>query len=179
MVSTFAIVYMITHYVVRTSRSKDFRQDYGRLVELWSLVCPGTPYMACTATATHSIYKEIVSSLEMTNSVRVSHSPYRSNIFYDVKAHSDLENGLSGLLSTRKEKLNTTSCIIVYCLSLNTCSDLYAYFHYELGAASYYPPGSPELSENRLFGMYHASTPQHNKDVISQSLLDPEWSCPN
>ena len=30
-------------------RSKDFRQDYGRLVELRSLVRPGTPFMACTA----------------------------------------------------------------------------------------------------------------------------------
>ena len=129
--------------------------------------------MACTATATHSIFNDIVSSLEMTNCVRVSHSPDRSNIFYEVKSRNDLESDLSGLLSTLKEKCNTTPRVIVYCLSLNTCSDLYAHFHYELGPASYFPPGSPELSENRLFGMYHASTPQHNKDVISQSLLDP------
>ena len=32
-------------------RSKDFRQDYGRLAELRSLVRPGTPFMACTAIA--------------------------------------------------------------------------------------------------------------------------------
>ena len=61
----------------------------------------------------------------------------------------------------------------MYCRTLNMCSDLFAHFHYELGASSYYPPGSPELSENRLFGMYHGSTPQHNKEVITQSLLDP------
>ena len=32
-------------------RSKDYRQDYGRLAELRSLVRPGTPFMACTAIA--------------------------------------------------------------------------------------------------------------------------------
>ena len=74
-----------------------------------------------------------------------------------------------------KEKRNTTPHVILYYLSLNTCSDLYAHFHYELGPASYFTPGSPQLSENRLFGMYHASTPQNNKDVISQSLLDQAW----
>ena len=36
----------------------------------------------------------------------------------------------------------------------------------------YYPPSAPELSKNRLFGMFHASTPQHSKDVIMGSLQD-------
>ena len=29
-----------------------------------------------------------------------------------------------------------------------------------------------KVSENRLFGMFHASTPQHSKDVIMESLQD-------
>ena len=36
----------------------------------------------------------------------------------------------------------------------------------------YYPPSAPELSENRLFDMFHASTLQHSKDVIMGSLQD-------
>ena len=36
--------------------------------------------------------------------------------------------------------------------------------------SQYYPPKTPELSENRLFGMFHASTPQHSKYVITESL---------
>ena len=31
---------------------------------------------------------------------------------------------------------------------------------------------APELSENRLFGMFHASTPQHSKGVNTGSLPD-------
>ena len=38
---------------------------------------------------------------------------------------------------------------------------------------SYYPPGVSLVSDNRLFGMFHSNTPQYNKDVILQSLLDP------
>lgn len=90
-----------------------------------------------------------------------------------MKVRTDIACDLSGLLSTLQEKLIETPRVIVYCRSLNTCSNLYAHFRYGLGAASYYPPGSPELSDHHLFGMFHACTPQHNKDVITQSLLDP------
>ena len=41
-----------------------------------------------------------------------------------------------------------------------------------MGKSQYYPPSAPELSENRLFGMFHASTPQHSKDVIMGSVQD-------
>ena len=37
-------------------------------------------------------------------------------------------------------------------------------------AVSYYPIRSNQVSDNHLFGMYHANTPPHNKDVILQSL---------
>jgi len=36
----------------------------------------------------------------------------------------------------------------------------------------YYPSGASQLSNNRLFGMFHAKTPEHSKDVIVQSLQD-------
>ena len=43
-----------------------------------------------------------------------------------------------------------------------------------LGDNSYYPAGSPQLSDYRLFGMYHSNTPQYNKDVILKSLTQPD-----
>ena len=42
-----------------------------------------------------------------------------------------------------------------------------------MGISQYYPPGAPELSVNRLFGMFHAKTPQRKKDNIVRSLQDP------
>ena len=52
------------------------------------------------------------------------------------------------------------------------CADLFSHFSYEMGKSQYYPPSAPELSEYGLFGMIHASTPQHSKDVIMGSLQD-------
>ena len=59
-----------------------------------------------------------------------------------------------------------TPRVIVYCNSLMMCADLLR--------SQYYPPGTAELSDNRLFGMFHARTPQHSKYVIIKSLLDPQ-----
>ena len=43
---------------------------------------------------------------------------------------------------------------------------------YELGDSSYYPTGAPKIASNRLFGMYHSGTADHNKNVITKSMSD-------
>ena len=138
------------------------------------MVPPGTPMMACTATASKSVKEEVIDSLEMSGCVEVTASPDRPNIYYEVKPRTDIDTDFVSLVTTLREKAVNTPRVLVYCQSLDTCADLYAHFHYELGEASYYPPGSPHLSDYRLFGMFHASTPQHNKDVILKSLLVPD-----
>ena len=111
--------------------------------------------------------------MEMQEFVTVSLSPNQPNIMYEVKPRTEPEADFSDLLSTLREKLVSTPRVIVYCQTLMMCTDLFAHFSYEMGSDQYYPPGSPELSDNRLFGMFHASTPQHSKDVIVNSLMDP------
>ena len=69
-----------------------------------------------------------------------------------------------------KEKAVDTRRVLVYCQSLNMCADLYGPFNYELGEASYHPPGSPHLSDYWLFRMFHACTLQYSKNVILKSL---------
>ena len=64
--------------------------------------------------------------------------------------------------------------MVVYCRSLNMVADLYAHFLYTLGDDSYYPEGAQHISDNRLFGMYHANTSPHNKEVIQTSMLDAD-----
>ena len=58
----------------------------------------------------------------------------------------------------------------MYCTSLDMCSNLYAHFLYTLKYRSYYPPGAEQISDNRLFGMFHSKTDDHNKDVIMRSM---------
>ena len=162
----------VSFSLLMQTRSKDFRPSFSRLAEVRSLIPASTPCMACTATATRSVREEIIKSLEMEGCVTISVSPDRPNIFYEVRKRNDIDTDLADLIDTLREKLVNTPRVIVYCQSLNTCSDLFAHFLYSLGLTSYHPPGAAELCENRLFGMYHSCTPQHNKDVILQSLRD-------
>ena len=135
---------------------------------------PGTPYMAFTATATNSVHIEVMKLLEMDDCIEISSSPDRCNIFYEVCDCTSVEWDLSWLMGSFRENLHKTPQVIVYCQSLDMCASLYAHFHFELGDVSYYPAGVVQLSENRLFGMFHASTSQHNKDIILQSLMKPD-----
>ena len=99
-------------------------------------------------------------------------SPNRSNIKYVESRRTKLETNFSESLSTLKEKQKDTLRVIVYCRTLMICADLFSRFSYEMGKSQYYPPSAPELSENCLFGMFHASTPQHSKGVIMGNLQD-------
>ena len=88
-----------------------------------------------------------------------------------VERRTELETEISESLITFKEKQKDTLRVIVYCRTLMICADLFSRFSNEMGKSQYYPPSAPELSENRLFGMFYAST-QHSKDVIMGSLQD-------
>ena len=100
---------------------------------------PGTPLLACTATASRSVKKEV--------------------IFYQVKPRTDIDTDFLPLTTLQKEAVCAPR-VLVYCQSLDTSADLFAHFLYELGESSYYPPGSPHLSEYRLFPCQHTSTQQ-------------------
>ncbi len=126
--------------------------------------------MACTATITHDMRREIVNTLEMNECEFIYSSPDRPNIFYQVHPRTNIDNDLKSVVLSLKELKNTTPRVIIYCRSLDMCANLYAHFHFELGDMSYYPPESEKISDNRLFGMFHASTPEHNKDVLLRSL---------
>jgi superfamily II DNA helicase RecQ len=49
------------------------------------------------------------------------------------------------------------------------CADLLAHFLYALGEANSYFPANAEHTSD---GMYHAKTPDHNKEVILKSMQD-------
>ena len=104
----------------------------------------------------------------------ISASPDRPNIFYEVHRKTEFENNLRPILNSLKKLRNKAPRVIVYCRTLDICSDLYAHFLYELGNDSYFPVGSEQISDNRLFEMYHSTTPQHNKDVTMRSLSIPD-----
>lgn len=143
---------------------------YGRLSELRALVPSGTPVIAVTATATKQMRNDICHKLEMSPYKFICASPDRPNLYYEVLTRSNMKEDLSTLVSELKLNKITAPRVIIYCRSLNICADLYCHFLECLGNNSYFPPGAEKISNNRLFGMYHANTPSHNKEVIMQSM---------
>ena len=55
----------------------------------------------------------------------------------------------------------------MYCQSLDMCAslDLYAHFLHALRDASYYLPSAEHINDNRLFGVFHSCTNEHNEGI--------------
>ena len=155
-------------------RCHDFRPSYRRLHEIRALVAKGTPFLACTATITRSVREEVMRSLEMVECEFVCTSPDRPNIFYEVHPRVDIDTDMVSVVQSLKDLRSKAPRVVIYCRSLDMCANLYAHFLYELGDESYYPLGADKVSDNRLFGMFHANTPEHNKEVILKSLSQPD-----
>lgn len=143
---------------------------YSRVGEIRAFVAPGTPMLALTATITKTMRVDVSRKLEMSVCKIVYTSPERPNIYYEVKRRLEISVDLHFVVDELRQHKQVMPRVIVYCRSLNTCADLYAFFLSYLGENSYYPLGSDKVSDNRLFGMFHAHTAAHNKEVILESL---------
>ena len=158
------------HCVSRWSRF--FRPSYGRLGEIRALVPSGTPWLACTATATHVVREDVCRILDTSgcNVILLCKSPDRPNIYYEVHERRDIKSDFEPLVKELLSNSKKANRVIVYCRSMNMCSDIYIHFLTTLGKQSYYPDGAEQISDNRLFGMFHSDTPTHNKEVILKSM---------
>ena len=153
-------------------RDKDCHPAYHHLVDVCVLVSLHTPVMKCISTATNSIIKEVVLTLEMWEFVTVCLSLDQRNILYEVKTRAEPETDFSDPLSIPREKLVSTPRVI--CLLPNcddVCSFVCSLQLWNFNDRYYHPP--PHPCGNRLLGMFNASTPKHSIDVIMQTLMGP------
>ena len=153
-------------------QGRTFCPVYANIGELRAVVPSGTPMIAFTATATRTIRHDVLVKLEMCDSKLVHVTPNRSNIYFEVRPRTTIEVDMAPIVCDLQANKWKAQRVLI-CHSLNTCADLYAHFCYELGEdGSYYPENAEHVSDNRLYGMYHAISPPHNKDVILKSMLD-------
>ena len=154
--------------------SCDFRPLYGFLHEIWALVPKGTPFLACTATVTHSIQHEVIQSFEMVYCELISTSPDRANIYFEVRPCTEIDTDWKTVICSLKEHKNRAPRVIVYwrsreirmCRSVCPCTSI-------MSLAMTRTTGSHKISDNGLFRMFHANTPQYNKEVILEILTQP------
>lgn len=135
------------------------------------MVPANTPVLALTATVTNKMKEDIILSLDMQGCNIVALSPNRPNICYIVRRQTDIPCDLKPLTDMLLHLKRNATRHVVYCSTIDTCADLFEHFLLTLKEHSYFPPDSAQLAENRLFGMYHSHTPEHNKQVIQESLL--------
>ena len=72
-----------------------------------------------------------------------------------MSARTDIDTDFSSLVKDLELNSAWANPVIIYCRSLNMCSDIYEYFHYSLGKKGYYPPGSDEICRNWYVSFKH------------------------
>ncbi|EFJ14467.1 hypothetical protein SELMODRAFT_234552 [Selaginella moellendorffii] len=102
----------------------DFRPDY-KALGILKQQFPRVPLMALTATATHSVRKDILSILRIPHATVIETSFDRPNLKYKVVI-KDPKDPLEQLGKIIKDDF-ARQCGIVYCLSKNECKDVCDY----------------------------------------------------
>lgn len=82
---------------------------------------------------TPAVREDVIELLDMKGCKVVCVSPDRPNIYYKVRACTEIENDLQPLVDSLQAKYNKADCAIVYCRSRNTVAALYAHFLFTLG----------------------------------------------
>ncbi|XP_063043616.1 ATP-dependent DNA helicase RecQ-like [Engraulis encrasicolus] len=150
---------------------KAFRESFARLAELRSIVKPGTPILALTATADLDSQAVVKRQLHLENATEVIISPNRKNIRLGLSTvSSDSMECLNWIVRAVKEKGPTMAPIIIYCRTLPMCGKVFCHLQYELGEDSWVDRDPEHTAENRLIGMFHSQTLPHHKITVLESL---------
>ncbi|XP_033097368.1 ATP-dependent DNA helicase Q5-like [Anneissia japonica] len=130
----------------------DFRPDYLKLGRVKRLL-PGIPCVALTATATPSVKRDILQSLDMDKPEVFKTSCFRSNLFYEVRFKDQLEDVVGDLKlfaerALAKSDEGDKGCGIVYALSRDSCDEVAAKLSYRgLKAKAYHARLKPSERE--------------------------------
>ena len=140
-----------------------FRQQYGDIAQLRSLLRSSVPVVALTATATPRTRDIVVQSLCMSNLKFIIESPNRTNIRYSFIniPEPDTDILFMWLADDLRQNGKDAARIIIYCGSRRQCTELYAFFE-------------EELEDTSLFAMYHRMTTEDEKTRVVKSIADAD-----
>ena len=163
-----AVVVDEAHCIVKWGMGTVFRAWYGEVCQLRSLLPNGVPFSAMTATSTSLVCKVILDQLSMRDARIISVSPDRQNIRYSVVVASrDLDLSFKWLMDELLEHKTETPKTLIFCRSIQSCSNLFKLFLFTLKQFAYFPEGSPPSVQSRLFAMYHAKLIQMTRLIFS------------
>ncbi|PIK44607.1 hypothetical protein BSL78_18528 [Apostichopus japonicus] len=165
-----------------------FWETFGRLGELRTLLPEGTPILAMTATATKKSRRMIYNSLCLRSPEELVSSPDRKNVKLSIRKiptvaiidgekvklepSEQFDHVFKPLVEDIVTKKLGSDLTIIYCRTVKECGEVYEYFSRELGSEGYSFEGAARISANRLFAMFHHSTPDEIKNDVLKSLID-------
>ena len=170
--------FLVTNNMFKTTfklifRGSDFRKDYSRLGVLCALFSD-VPVLAMTATASRADIQCIQDSLGLKKCKHIIGNPNRKNIFYKkvFRSGKDMDSLQAILIPIARALLeqNIDYPITIVYIPLRLCGFAYKLFEHVLGAAQYFPLGSPSIPANRLFAQFHAPQTKEMKEEILKQL---------
>ena len=131
-----------------------------------------------TATANKSDREDIKKSLGLRNCFEVVGNPDRRNVMYEkhFRAGTDMDSLMDILTPIAQDLLREQvkyPLTIVY-IPLKRCGFAYKIFESVLGTRQYYPFGSMQIPENRLFVQFHSPQTKEMKNEILKQLCSPQ-----
>lgn len=121
----------------------DFREEYSQLCILKNL-CPETPILALTASATPTVLDDISKHLKLKKPERMVHGFYRPNLYYQVELCEDEDTKYALLLESLRQ--HTKGRAIIYCGTRKVTESLAVALSKKFKQVGYYHAGlAPEV----------------------------------
>ena len=140
-------------------------------------IFPDVPVLAMTATANQQDRKYIMESLGLKECQNIVGDLNRKNILYKkvFRQGQDLDafEGILRPIAMNLLEYKIQHPLTIIYLPLKWCGFAYKLFESVLGSLQYYPPGSLQIPENRLFAQFHASQAKQMKDQILHHICSP------
>ena len=130
-----------------------------------------------TATANQQDRKYIMESLGLKECQNIVGDLNRKNILYKkvFRQGQDLDafEGILRPIAMNLLEYKIQHPLTIIYLPLKWCGFAYKLFESVLGSLQFYPPGSLQIPENRLFAQFHASQTKQMKDQILHHICSP------
>ena len=134
-----------------------------------------TNIMALTATAPKTLRIQLSKLFGMKDPVSIILPPCKENIFYRLSSFVSLEENFSEMLDCIRKERDFFPRTIIYCRTMEDCSNLYLFFQRKLGKDFTVPSGAPPtLPKYRLVDMYTSCTDSEVKEQIIDSFTKPD-----
>lgn len=156
-------------------RGESFREAFLRIGEVRCVMASDVHVMALTATATHTLRKEVERLLGMIEPLTIILSPDKPNIsFSSVQIKGDYSKIFNNVVKELRIKRTLLPRILIYCKNKSDCATLYTLFQMSMGEDFMEPPGTSEkIVENRLVDMFFTGTDIDVKNRIVKNFTKP------